>query len=33
MHELKIDLNPQETRNGIFIIEYEYISFAADNVD
>jgi hypothetical protein len=32
MHELKVDLNPQETRNGIFMIEYEYIFFA-DNID
>jgi hypothetical protein len=32
MHELKVDLNPQEARSGIFMIEYEYIFFA-DNID
>jgi hypothetical protein len=32
MHELNVDLNPQGTRHGIFMIEYEYISFA-DNID
>jgi len=32
MHEPKVDLNPQETRNGILMIEYAYISFT-DNID